>query len=171
MKTKHRFDKFIKEALKLGARDARVIHPKSVATGAWVRMKCRYGCDGYARCLTCPPNSPTPEETATVLSGYRTALLLHGDDHTDITRIAVTLERSVFLDGYYKAFSFGSGPCRLCPECNLKTRECRHPYEARPAMEACGIDVFQTARRAGFPIEVVRDQGDTQNYYGLVLIE
>jgi len=37
-------------------------------------------------------------------------------------------------------------------------------------MEACGIDVFATARGAGFPIEVVRDYQSAQNYYGLLLL-
>ncbi len=38
-------------------------------------------------------------------------------------------------------------------------------------MEACGIDVYATARGNGFPIEVVKDETDDQNYYGVVLIE
>ena len=38
-------------------------------------------------------------------------------------------------------------------------------------MEACGIDVFATARANGFPIEVVKDESCEDNYYGLVLIE
>jgi hypothetical protein len=38
-------------------------------------------------------------------------------------------------------------------------------------MEACGIDVFATARRHGFTIDVVRTHSDPQHYFGLVLIE
>jgi hypothetical protein len=38
-------------------------------------------------------------------------------------------------------------------------------------MEACGIDVFSTARRANFPIHVVRTESDEQNYFGLIAIE
>jgi hypothetical protein len=38
-------------------------------------------------------------------------------------------------------------------------------------MEACGIDVYATARANAFPIEVVRDETGDQNYYGLVLID
>jgi predicted metal-binding protein len=79
------------------------------------------------------------------------------------------LEREIFLAGFYKALGFGSGPCRGCPECNFDG--CRHPEDARPSMEACGIDVFATVRANGCPIEVVRDEGDEQNYYGLVLID
>ena len=44
-------------------------------------------------------------------------------------------------------------------------------YEARPSMEACGIDVFKTARDNGFPIEVVRSHEETRNIYGVILVE
>ena len=38
-------------------------------------------------------------------------------------------------------------------------------------MEACGIDVFQTAHDAGFPLEVVTSRDDTPNFYSLLLVE
>lgn len=38
-------------------------------------------------------------------------------------------------------------------------------------MEACGIDVYETVRANGYPIEVVKDYSDDANYYGIVLIE
>jgi len=171
MPKKRSAEQYVKHALKLGAREARLVSADTVATAHWVRMKCQYGCGGYGQCLTCPPCSPTPGQTAKALAGYGTALLIHGDDHTDVTAVAVAVERKAFLDGFYKAFAMGSGPCRLCSECVLEEEKCRHPYDARPAMEACGIDVYQTARNNGFPIEVVKDRRCQQNYYGLVLIE
>ena len=127
---------------------------------------------GYGLRLTCPPHSPTPEQPRAVLDCYQTAILVHcpGEgDWRSIKEIVADLEREVFLAGHYKAFAFGSGPCDLCSECNLES--CLHPQQARPAMEAAGIDVFATARGNGFPIEVVRDHSCPQNYYGLVLIE
>ncbi|MEM2608720.1 MAG: DUF2284 domain-containing protein [Thermoproteota archaeon] len=36
-------------------------------------------------------------------------------------------------------------------------------------MEACGIDVYATARGAGFTIEVVRTRRDRPKYFGLLL--
>ena len=48
---------------------------------------------------------------------------------------------------------------------------CRHPGESRPAMEACGIDVYAAARRAGFTLDVVRTHDDPQHYFGLVLVD
>jgi hypothetical protein len=38
-------------------------------------------------------------------------------------------------------------------------------------MEACGIDVFKTARDNGFPIEVVRNREEKRDLFGLILVE
>lgn len=169
--SKQSFEKYMKMAKKMGAAEAKVISTHTVVTAPWVRIKCQYGCTGYNKRLTCPPHSPTPEETDKIVKCYRTAILLHGNDHTDLTRVVSQLEQKVFLDGYYKAFGMGSGPCRLCEDCNVDEKRCNQAWDARPAMEACGIDVFQTARNNGFPIEVVRTAKNQKNFYGLVLIE
>ena len=163
---------WIEAAKRLGAAEAKIISPETVVTAPWVRLKCQFGCGGWGGRLTCPPYSPTPEQTRAVLDCYRVAVLVHcpgGGKWQSIKRIVVALEREVFLAGHYQAFAFGSGPCDLCAECNLKS--CEHPDQARPAMEAAGIDVYATARANGFPIEVVRDHTCPQNYYGLVLID
>jgi predicted metal-binding protein len=136
----------------------------------WVRLKCQYGCPGYGALLTCPPHSPTPAQTRRVLDEYRHLLLVHCDRGRVVSRLVVKLEREVFFDGYYKAFAWGAGPCKLCRTCDTKAG-CRHAWIARPSMEASGIDVYATARRAGFPIRVVRGEDDGVNCYGLVGIE
>lgn len=163
---------FIAKAKALGAADARIIAPAQVSTGEWVRLKCMFGCDGYGEHLTCPPYSPTPQQTRLVLDEYTTAVLIHvpSEPWTSVTPIILELERDAFLSGYYKAFGIGSGPCHICDTC-VPAQGCRHRDKARPSMEACGIDVFATARAAGFPIEVVKDHGCPQNYYGLLLLE
>jgi predicted metal-binding protein len=163
---------WVKAARRMGAAAAKVISARSVVTGNWVRLKCQFGCGGYGQRLTCPPYSPTPEQTAAVLREYRVALLVHTPSEGDwksVKRIVSDLEREIFLSGFYKALAFGCGPCDLCKTCDLEG--CKHPQGARPSMEAAGIDVFATARANGFPIEVVRDYSCPQNYYGLVLIE
>jgi hypothetical protein len=38
-------------------------------------------------------------------------------------------------------------------------------------MEACGIDVFKTARGNGFPIEVLRTREEERDIFGLILVE
>jgi predicted metal-binding protein len=48
---------------------------------------------------------------------------------------------------------------------------CRFPAKTRPAMEACGIDVFQTARNNGFSITTLKEKSETQNLYCLMLVD
>lgn len=177
MVTLPRIEVFCKEARRLGALHAVVVSPRKVFTAAWVRLRCQFGCSEYGLCLTCPPHSPTPETTRKMLDEYHSAILLHGDDTEPLREIARRLEVKAFLAGYYKAFAFLCGPCRLCKTCSAskakrgKPAECRHPELARPAMEAAGIDVFATARAANLPIEVVRSAKCPQDYYSLVLVE
>ena len=163
------FQSFCKFAKKLGAIHAKVISVDTVVTAPWVRLKCQYGCDAYGEYLTCPPYSPPPEKTREVLKHYRKAILVHGDDYTDISKIVVRLEREAFLSGYYKAYGMGSGPCDLCNRCDVN-KPCKKSYEARPSMEASGIDVFKTARNNRFKIEVLKRSDCKGNYFGLVLI-
>ncbi len=164
------FETFCQMAKEMGATHAKVISPQSVVTAAWVRLKCQYGCGGYGKRLTCPPYSPTPEETRRVLDSYKHAILLRGDSNSMAGDAAMKLEREIFLRGYYKAFAFGSGPCRHCQQCDTN-EPCKNPYKARPAMEASGIDVFHTARSNGFAIDVVTSREQQGDYYGLVLID
>jgi predicted metal-binding protein len=163
------FKSFVKRIIDLGAVEAKVVKPSSVVTAGWVRLKCQYGCDGYGSSLCCPPNTPTPEETRKIIDGYQTALLAHFEASRSVTKAMVTLEHETFLLGYYKAFAFGAGPCQLCKSCPQEG--CKHSDRARPSMEACGIDVYTTARSNGYPIQVVRDESSEQNYYGLLLID
>jgi predicted metal-binding protein len=163
------FNPLVKRIIDLGAVEAKVVKTSSVVTAGWVRLKCHYGCGGYGSSLCCPPNMPTPEQTRKVIDGYETALLAHFRVNGSVTKAIVTLERETFLQGYYKAFAFGAGPCMLCKSC--PEDGCKHPDQARPSMEACGIDVYATARGNGYPIQVVRGEDSEQNYYGLLLVE
>lgn len=153
-----------------GAVGVRRVSPRRVPTAEWVRLKCQFGCDGYGQCLTCPPHAPTPDQTRRLLDCYSTGFLIYWGRVAGGRKILAKIERQVFLKGWYKAFVLGAGPCELCRECNLEG-PCAHPSEARPSMEACGIDVFQTARKAGFPIEVVARRRDAPHFYSLLLVE
>jgi predicted metal-binding protein len=117
----------------------------------------------------CPPFTPSPEQTRAMLDQYKRAVLFEAGKG-EPKKIAVSLEEKFFLQGYYKAFGLGSGPCHLCKTCAFEDG-CRNPMIARPSMEGCGIDVFATARDHGFTINVVRGHNDAQHYFGLVLID
>ena len=159
----------IEKAKSCGALNAVVISPADVVTAEWVKWKCRFGCGGYNSSLVCPPYSPAPEETRKMLDCYGKAILFESP-RGKAKSIAAKLERELFLDNYYRAFGLGSGPCELCEACAFD-EGCRHPHQARPSMEACGIDVFATARKQGFEIDVVRTHKEPQHYFGLVLVE
>ena len=156
-------------AMDLKAIKAKVIAPQTVKTAEWVRLKCQFGCGGFGSSLVCPPHTPKPAQTRLMLDGYKQAILfeaLRGQSK----KIAAALEKKLFLADYYKALGLGAGPCELCETCAFE-EGCRHPSQARPSMEACGIDVFATVRSHRFVIDVVRTRKAPQHYFGLVLVE
>lgn len=65
-----------KEALKLGASDARVISSNDIFVENRVILKCKSGCITYGTRLTCPPYVPTPDEFRKILTEYHYALLV-----------------------------------------------------------------------------------------------
>lgn len=162
------WQKYMDRALDMGAAEVRLIDPKDVVTAAWVRHKCQFGCGHYGHNRCCPPFTPDWRETREILKEFSKAFLVRNPGWNS-TEIARELARLLFLDGYYKAMGFGSGNCRLCKTCDLET--CRHPELVIPSMEACGIDVFATARNQGFPIGVLTQKDQPHNTYCLVLIE
>jgi len=111
-----------------------------------------------------------------MLDSYDRAILLHYHWVKGTNSVAmlndtvIDLETTLFLDGFYKAFGMGCGFCTLCKKCDT-TKDCVHPERMRPSMESCGIDVYQTARANGLPIEVVRSHAQDRDVYGIVLVD
>jgi predicted metal-binding protein len=166
---------------KAGATKVKVISPATVVTAPWVRWKCQFGCGGYGHSYCCPPHTPSDGETRKVLDAYHRALLCHiettatPDRRRRLKRFRqglIDLEGEMFKDGYYKAFVFLAGPCHHCAECGVERgKACADRYRARPSLEACGIDVYQTARNNGFAIDPLRTQAEPRNTFCLVLVD
>jgi predicted metal-binding protein len=177
------FDVLEKELIDMaresGASDIKFIQPARIVTAHWVRLKCQFGCKNYGTRYTCPPHSPSPEDTRKVLDEYSKAFLIKyegflGFDEyppknlekamTDLSlhvcKAAYDMERHAFLSGYYKAFSYGAHRCRLCDICDVmeERKGCRFQKEARPSLESAGIDVFKTTENAGMRTEVVQSR-------------
>ena len=169
-RTDRDLDRLADRARELGALEARVIATASIVTAAWVRLRCQFGCTRYASNRCCPPHTPTCAEMREVLQGYSLGVLFRCSRLEEPTRIALKLEREAFLAGHYKALGLGAGRCRLCKTCDLD-QPCQHPEEARPSLEACGVDVYATVRANGLPIRVLTDESEQGNYYGVVLVE
>jgi len=171
-------EKYCEEALCNGVTETKVIHPDSVVTAPWVRLKCLFSCPGGGKSHCCPPQTPTPEETRAILDSYNRAILFHlnvpafGKEHLRLQEMLVTMEGDMFKDGYYKAYVMLAGPCLVCKECGkVQDISCRFPSKARPSMEACGIDVFQTVRNNGFFIQTLREKTELPNIYCLMLVD
>jgi predicted metal-binding protein len=174
------FERYQMQLTLAGATDVRLIDTQSVVTAPWVRLKCQFGCPVYGKGHGCPPNSPTFEQTRAILDSYSTAILAHAQFcyvkkepiRKTFPKTVVAVEGDLFKDGYYKAFSMISGPCSLCKECSYLTGEsCLLPEQARPSMESCGIDVYQTARNNGLPLKPLRSKDDVGDHYYLILVE
>jgi len=89
--------------------------------------------------------------------------LLHG--------IIIQIESLCLREGYSYAAGFGAGGCTLCDECvgAASGLPCRHPYQARPSLDAVGINVMATARKAGVPLDF--SSGGARSWVSLVLID
>jgi predicted metal-binding protein len=131
---------------------------------------------------TTPDPGWTPEQHRHHANECRTRL------HKDV----IEIERAAFLMGYYKALAMGVGPCNLCDACVIKEKPdasdtseekasaseindfsalgCRHKDIMRPAMDAFGIDIFQTVRNSGYSIRVLKSYSDTADLFAMVLI-
>ena len=92
------------------------------------------------------------------------------DSQNEFARLMTALESAAFKMGYRFATAFAGGDCVLCDVCVGKDGEaCRHPFEARPSMEAVGIDVVATAEAAGLAIEM--PAAERPCWTGLLLID
>lgn len=88
--------------------------------------------------------------------------------------IVMTIEREAHNRGYFFAMGYVASTCYLCYDpanpvtyCDT-TQLCRRPYEARPSMEAAGMDVFSTYRNAGLELHMA--SRERLSWSGLVLV-
>ena len=92
------------------------------------------------------------------------------DSQNRFAELMSALEAEAYRMGYRFAAAFAGGDCVLCDVCaGVAGGQCKRPGEARPSMEAVGIDVVATARAAGLKLEV--PAGDTPRWTGLLLID
>ena len=160
----------LREIKDLGFKEAYSIPIKSIHVPDWTPVKCRFGCSSFGK-LSCPPNTPSPEETRNVLKDYSLALLLEGEPPTNsFQKLVLEAEKQAFKTGFYKAFAYWAGPCTLCDVCSTHG-QCRKPKDSRPSMEGAGIDVFATVKGAGIALRTLDSKNDFCRYFALLLLE
>lgn len=105
---------------------------------------------------------------------------LHQDDTyvekmTEMMRVMSSvlckLEKEALYMSYRFATALSGGCCRLCDECvgPAPEAQCRHPFQARPSIEAMGIDVVATSEKAGLKVEFPAK--DKAVWTGLLLVD
>ncbi|MCL2372488.1 MAG: DUF2284 domain-containing protein [Defluviitaleaceae bacterium] len=165
-------DKYIKQAISLGAANAVKFNIADIAFDPRVVLKCIFGCKDYGKNHTCPyQKSPlTMDEYKQTLLHYNWGIILHCKDKATSQRASFEVERQAFLDGHYFAFSLSD--CGLCKECSkIHNRDCNIPERARPAFHSVGIDLFKTVHKFDLPLAVAKTLDDDINWYSAVFIE
>lgn len=155
---------------------------KDIRVAHWVRVKCMFGCDNYGKSSSCPPNTLPVEECRQFFNEYDRVVLFHfekereaGFDQNawsrEINSLMYKLEKDVFLMGFHKAFCLYIDDCNFCKECVSDRADCKNKAMCRPCTEAFAVDVYETAREFGYPINVLKEKTETMNRYAILLIE
>ncbi|MGB9667369.1 MAG: DUF2284 domain-containing protein [Thermosulfidibacteraceae bacterium] len=148
----------------LGSPLTKTATTSAFVVGEWVRLKCEYGCPDYGKSKTCPPYTPDANRMRVILREFKYAIFFTGYSHEDVRRIGLEALKYCYDIGVFKVFPLLSGRCRLCKECTPE--KCTYPHLAYPSLEACSIDVFQTAKN----INIELKYGDTYLHIGAILI-
>jgi predicted metal-binding protein len=173
--TKQKLELLCKEALSLGAARAQAVPTSRLVVREAARAKCFVPlCRFYGSSAMCPPHNPlTPDVTRRILREYAWGVLFqlearvedfvgegwrsrHLQTELRQKEMVARLEAQAFYMGFPLAMGFAAGECSLClpltPCAVLRGEPCAHPLRARPAMEACGFDVFAIAESLGWPL-------------------
>ncbi len=145
----------------------------------------------------CPPHNPlTPDVTRKIVSEFEWGLLFQLDAavadfvgeewrsrhvSTELAHkeMVAKLEGKAFYMGFPLAMGFAAGECALClphRACAVLSGDaCIHPLRARPAMEACGFDVFAIAKNVGWELTPIghsstREEVPCASLIGLILV-
>jgi len=157
---------------------------KTIIVADWVHQKCLYGCRRYNTNWCCPPATPKPDSVKKIVQEDSLVLLLVDEQScaefyrdNEAKRIkqiqhwkgAVSVERLLFLEGYYKAFSVIGANCVLCKQCAYP-RNCLFPQEKRPSVESYSIDMIGTLQKIGVPSQIAKNKTEPFNSYSIVLV-
>lgn len=73
-----------------------------------------------------------------------------------IQKTVLAKREELFNTGHYFVTAFGSGSCKICPECQFP---CRFPQKSLVPLEATGIDVVRMMEKVGvslkFPVKKI----------------
>ncbi len=166
-----KLDKYIDLAKDLNMANAKIISPADIFFDIRAILKCRWGCeDFFENSMKCHTRNTSYRERVEMIKAYKSILLVHSHNATELSKAVLEIERTAFLDGFY--FAFAIRYCNLCKVCAIaEGKPCQTPEKVRPCDQSFGIDVYKTARNMDLPCQVLQSKDDIQNRYGFVLIE
>lgn len=175
-------EQLIRAALEGGAAKAAVIpQEKIVVSKAFWDICAGNGCGNFGKCWMCPPAIGQYEELAEKVRSYSHGVLYQtiaeiedsfdiegmfdaGKNHAQVSQHIQQLVKPILGDGF---LHLSCGGCRLCERCAKKDDQpCRFPDRALPAMEGCGIDVYNTTKDTDLKYI---NGANTVTYFGIVL--
>jgi predicted metal-binding protein len=185
-------EKYRQHAIELGSTDARVITTDDVIMDDRVVAKCAYPkCVAYGTNANCPPYAMEIDQVRKLVDKFRYGIFINvrvpsydiaGKKKSrtpyqkKLAEIVSKIETEAFYDGYHLAVGFGSGSCKriFCPETDcaalIPGKPCAHPYKARSAMEAVGMDAFTMAAKFGWEMYPIgRSTSPEEVPYGSLL--
>ena len=146
-----------------------------------VREMCRQNtCGRYGKAWNCPPVCGTVDELAAVCGGYNRGILVNSVTHINdsfdwegmmeggrgLCNLLVEIKGYADGSGMENYRIFGGGGCHGCEECSYPDVPCLHPDLLFTPIEACGINVMQLAKDAGF--KYINGQ-NTVTFFGMIL--
>ena len=166
----------------LGAFRAAPILRDQVVLEASFRSQCaQNSCGAYGKCWVCPPACGEIDALMQRVRSFPEGILYQSvgryEDSFDFEGMAAARRAHSALSRLIEEalgdklpeerLHLSVGGCDLCTECTYpEGLPCRHPDKTLLSLEACGVDVYQTAKAAGLPYN---NGANTVTYFGLIL--
>lgn len=176
------YDRLVAAAREAGAAKATVINREQIVLSRSFRDICAgNGCGNYGRCWMCPPDVGEIDTLMEKVGCFPRGLLYQSivplEDSFDIegmtagarahARLSLRVDDAVRPLLLGERFHLSCGGCRLCDRCTKPDGlPCRHPEQALPSLESCGIDVYNTVRDTD--LHYTNGQ-NTVTFFGLLL--
>ncbi|MDR3363944.1 MAG: DUF2284 domain-containing protein [Clostridiales Family XIII bacterium] len=146
-----------------------------------VRQMCEQNtCGRYGRAWNCPPVCGTVKELEAACRHYSKGIFVNTvsriKDSFDwegmqaggrgLCNLLEDIRRFAQEAGMADYRIFGGGGCYGCKDCSYPDTPCHHPDKLFTPIEACGINVLQAAKDAGFKYT---NGQNTVTFFGMVL--
>ena len=145
-----------------------------------IREFCKQNsCGRYGKSWVCPPGCGSVKELEAECKKYSNAIIFNIvkelKDSFDwdgmmeggrvLSELINNINEALKNNGFADYRLFGSSSCNDCEECTYPDRPCKFQEKLFTPIEACGINVMETAQKAG--LDYMNGQ-DTVTFFGML---